>query len=113
MPVLLLCRVGAHFGVRVRGILMGTWVVLCWLLLWCGSAEVVMRRILLPVCLEYPLRRLAVTRYRCSAGGAGGMGFRHGGASSGCGSAGSLRLLGAVRVVEVVAGCCEAGPVLG
>ncbi len=30
----------------------GTWVVLCWLLLWCGSAEVVMRRILLPVCLQ-------------------------------------------------------------
>ena len=41
------------------------------------------------------------------------MGFMPGGASSGCGSAGSLRLLGAVRVVEVVAGCCEAGPVSG
>jgi hypothetical protein len=41
------------------------------------------------------------------------MGFMPEGASSGCGSAGSLRLLGAVRVVEVVAGCCEAGPVWG
>ena len=61
----------------------------------------------------YPPRRLAVTRYRCSAGGAGVMGFMPGGASSGCGSAGSLRLLGAVRVVGVVAGCCEAGPVSG
>ena len=61
----------------------------------------------------YPPRRLAVTRYRCSAGGAGVMGLMPGGASSGCGSAGSLRLLGAVIVVEVVAGCCEAGPVWG
>ena len=52
VPVLLLCGVGAHCGVRVRGVLMGTWVVLCWLLLWCGSAEVVVRRILLPVCLK-------------------------------------------------------------
>ena len=112
---------------------MGTWVVLCWLLLWCGSAEVVVRRIVLAVCLEdglegwswcvcvccggtsggNPSRRLAVTRYRCSAGGAGVMGFIPGGASSGCDSAGSFRLLGAVRVVEVVAGCCEAGPVSG
>ena len=41
------------------------------------------------------------------------MGLRPGGASSGCGSAGSLRLVGAVRVGEVVAGCCEAGPVSG
>ena len=61
----------------------------------------------------YPSRRLVVTRYRCSAGCASGMGLRPGGASSGCGSAGSLRLVGAVRVGEVVAGCCEAGPVLG
>ena len=52
VAVLLLGRVGARCGVRVRGSLMGTWVVLCWLLLWCRSAEVVMRRILLPVCLE-------------------------------------------------------------
>jgi hypothetical protein len=33
VPVLLVCGVGAHCGVRVRGVLMGTWVVLCWLLL--------------------------------------------------------------------------------
>ena len=96
-----------------------------------------MRRIRLPLCLEdglegvgrgagvccggvgggtwvgYPSRRLVVTRYRCSAGCASGMGLRPGGASSGCGSAGSLRLVGAVRVGEVVTGCCEAGPVSG
>ena len=92
-----------------------------------------MRRIRLPLCLEdglegvgrgagvccggvgggtwvgYPSRRLVVTRYRCSAGCTSGMGLRPGGASSGCGSAGSLRLVGAVRVGEVVTGCCEAG----
>ena len=41
------------------------------------------------------------------------MGLRSGGASSGCGSAGSLWLVGAVRVGEVTAGCCEAGPASG
>ena len=41
------------------------------------------------------------------------MGLTPGGASSGCGSAGSLRLLGAVRGVEGGAGCCETGPVSG
>ena len=34
VPVLLLCGVGAHCGVGVRGVLVGTWVVLCCLLLW-------------------------------------------------------------------------------
>ena len=52
VAVLLLGRVGARCCVRVRGCLMGTWVVLWWLLLGCGSAEVLMRRILLPVCFE-------------------------------------------------------------
>ena len=70
---------------------------------WCGVVGC-------GACEEYPSRRLAVTRYRCSARGAGGMG---GGASPGCGSAGSLRLVGAVRVGEVVVGYCEAGPVSG
>ena len=33
VAVLLLGRVGARCGVRVRGSLMGTWVILWWLLL--------------------------------------------------------------------------------
>jgi hypothetical protein len=81
-------RVGRGAGVCCGGVGGGTWV-------------------------GYPSRRLAVTRYCCSAGGAGGKGLRPGGASSGCGSAGSLRLVGAVRVGEVAVGCCEAGPVSG
>ena len=61
----------------------------------------------------YPSRRLTVVRYRCSAGGVGGVGLRSGGASSGCGSAGSLGLFGALKVVVVTVGCCALGPVSG
>ena len=133
VAVLLVGWVGARCGVRVRGGLMETWVVVGWLLLWCGSVGVVMRRDRVlrmdwrvgrgagmycggvggGTWVGYPSRRLVVMRYRCSAGGVGGMGLRSGGASSGCGSAGSLQLLVALRVGAVGAGCCAAEPVSG
>ena len=52
VAVLLVGWVGAHCGVRVRGRLIETWVVLGLLSLLCGSTVVVMRQVRLPVCLE-------------------------------------------------------------
>ena len=52
VAVLLVGWVGAHCGVRVRARLIEAWIVLGWLLLWCGSIVVVMRWVCLPVCLE-------------------------------------------------------------
>ncbi len=52
VAVLLVGWVGAYCGVRVRGRLIETWVVLGWLFLWCGLVVAVMRRVRLPVCLE-------------------------------------------------------------
>ena len=52
VAVLLVGWVGAHCGVRVRGRLIGAWVVLGWLLLWCGSILVVMWPAGSPLCLS-------------------------------------------------------------
>ena len=46
VAVLLVGWIGAHCGVRVRGMLIETWVVLGLLLLLCGSTVVVMRQVL-------------------------------------------------------------------
>ena len=55
-----------------------------------------------------------MVRYHCSAGGEGGVGLRSGSASSGYGSAGSLRLFYALKVgVVPVEEHCASGPVLG
>jgi hypothetical protein len=61
----------------------------------------------------YPSGRVTVVRYRCSAGGVGGVEVRSGSTSSGCGCAGSLQLFVALDVDAVSVEHCASGRVLG